>query len=80
MQPPAFQGISLLFIDLFFGMLIFLLNWTFKNLSKLIIRYLDPSIYIYFSLITIFSAPNYLDVYNNKAAILKVWYAMTSDG
>ena len=26
----------------------------------------------YFSLITIFSAPNYLDVYNNKAAILKV--------
>ena len=25
-----------------------------------------------FSLITIFSAPNYLDVYNNKAAILKV--------
>ena len=29
---------------------------------------------ILFSLITIFSAPNYLDVYNNKAAILKVWY------
>ena len=24
-----------------------------------------------FSLITIFSAPNYLDVYNNKAAVLK---------
>ena len=25
-------------------------------------------------LITLFSAPNYLDVYGNKAAILKVFY------
>lgn len=39
---------------------------------------LDDLTYIYFkyntvlSLITLFSAPNYLDCYNNKAAILKV--------
>ena len=31
----------------------------------------EPLLTDIFSLITIFSAPNYLDVYNNKAAVLK---------